>query len=230
MAASTGAGRVARPAPRDQAELLDSARALAGLDVDALARRMGVAVGRGRHAKGKVGELVERALGATGGSRAEHDFPDLGVELKTVPLGPNGVPRESTFVCAVLLVDADRAEWDASWTRRKLSRVLWLPVLEARSGERTLGQALLWSPTREQEAILREDFDEIIGRIGAGGVQMLSARVGRWLQLRPKAASGRVRTSAPGAFGEDVQTVPRGFYLRPRFTDGILRNPRGLPP
>lgn len=180
-------------------------------------------------AKGKVGELLERALGATGGAAATWDFPALRVELKTIPVDSRGIPRESTFVCAVSLLDAERAEWETSWVRSKLARVLWVPITGV-DGARRIGSARMWSPSNAQERVLKDDFDEILGRIGAVGVEGLSARVGRWLQLRPKAAHGGVRTRAPGADGGLVETVPRGFYLRARFTSAILRDGGALPP
>jgi len=205
-------------------DLLARARALEGLRVEHLAAQVGLDVGdAGVHTKGKVGELLERALGATGVG-AEVDFPSLGVEMKTVPF-EGGKVAESTFVCALQLMDTERAEFETSWVRRKLAHVLWVPVHE----RARVGRALLWSPTAEQEAALKDDFDEIIGRIAIGDIEDLSARVGRYLQLRPKAATGSVRTVAPGRDGEIVSTVPRGFYLRARFVAGILGNPSALP-
>jgi DNA mismatch repair protein MutH len=217
--------------PRDEAELAVRANALRGVSIDALASRLGRSVaGAPVATKGKVGELLEHALGATGGSNATWDFPALRVELKTVPIGPAGVPRESTFVCSVSLLDAERAEWETSWVRAKLARVLWVPVVGgAETGARVVGEPRLWSPTEEQARVLAADFEEILGRVAVGGIEGLSARVGRWLQLRPKAAHGRVRTGAPGRDGERVSTVPRGFYLRARFTGAILADPRALP-
>jgi DNA mismatch repair protein MutH len=206
--------------PRDEAELLDRARSLRGRPVE----------GTGLHRKGKVGELVERALGAHGGSTATWDFPDLRIELKTIPVdATTGAPRESTFVCAVSLADADRAEWVTSWVRGKLSRVLWVPVEVHDDGRSVLGEARLWSPTPEQEGVLAGDFEDILGRVGLGDVEGVTARLGRWLQLRPKAAHGGVRTLVPAAEGELVATVPRGFYLRTRFTGAILRDGSALP-
>ncbi len=210
--------------PRNLEELVSRARALSGVRVADLAAREAFAVdGDAVRTKGTVGELLERALGATG-TGAEMDFPELGVEMKTVPL-EGGKPAESTFVCALPLMDADRAEWATSWVRKKLSRVLWVPVHE----RERIGEAVLWSPTREQEDALEFDFDEIIGRIAIGDIEDLSAHVGRYMQLRPKAATGSVRTAAPGRDGELVSTVPRGFYLRARFVGAILRDVRALP-
>lgn len=203
--------------PASIEELVARAHALEGMTVAALAARVGLVVdGDAVRTKGKVGELLERVLGATGVG-AEVDFPGLGVEMKTVPF-EGGKVAESTFVCALQLMDTERAEFETSWLRRKLSRVLWVPVHE----RQTIGKALLWSPTREQEAALKDDFDEIVGRIAVGDIEDLSAHVGRYLQLRPKAATGSVRTAAPGRDGELVSTVPRGFYLRARFVSAIL--------
>jgi DNA mismatch repair protein MutH len=217
-------------APSDEADLMVRARALAGRSVESLAREWKTEIeGDPTRSKGKVGELVERALGATGGPHRMLDFPELRVELKTVPMGARAMPRESTFVCSVSLIDADRAEWASSWVRAKLSRVLWVPIQVDPGGARRIGQPLLWSPSAEQERGLADDFEEIVGRVGAGAIEGLTARAGRWLQLRPKAAHGEVRTGAPGADGEIVHTVRRGFYLRARFTGAILRDPGACP-
>jgi len=211
-------------APSSIEELLERAKKLAGVRVDELASRVAFVVdGEAVRTKGKVGELLERALGATGAG-AQMDFPDLEVEMKTVPLEA-GKPAESTFVCALQLMDAERASWETSWVRKKLSRVLWVPVHE----RETIGEALLWSPSEEQEAVLKNDFDEIVGRIAIGDIEDLSAHVGEYMQLRPKAATGSVRTSAPGRDGELVSTVPRGFYLRAKFVGAVLRDARALP-
>jgi DNA mismatch repair protein MutH len=216
--------------PRTAGELLARAKALSGCTIDALAGATGVRVdGSAVATKGKVGELLERALGATGGSVATWDFPDLRIELKTIPIDERGTPRESTFVCAVSLLDAERAEWETSWVRAKLATVLWVPIAFDAGGGRRIGEARMWSPTVEQESILRDDFEEILGRIAAVGIEDISAHVGRWLQLRPKAAHGRVRTRAPGHEGGIVATVPRGFYLRARFTKAILLDAAALP-
>jgi DNA mismatch repair protein MutH len=217
--------------PRDEAELVARARSISGRTIDELARAIGMRVdGAPVSTKGKVGALVERALGATGGSAATWDFPALRVELKTIPLDARGAPRESTFVCAVSLLDAERAEWETSWVRAKLARVLWVPIGTSADGSRRIGDAILWSPSDEQESVLKSDFEEILGRIGALGIEGMSARVGRWLQLRPKAAHGRVRTRAPGADAGLIETVPRGFYLRARLTSALLLDVAAVPP
>ncbi|MCC6645891.1 MAG: DNA mismatch repair protein MutH [Polyangiaceae bacterium] len=211
--------------PRDTAELRARAAALEGLDVEALAARLGRTVGGPAvRTKGKVGELLERALGATAGTSSEPDFVELGVELKTIPVRPDGRVRESTFVSAFSLAHVDEMEWETSAVRRKLARVLWVPIVHA--DRRTIGRATLWSPGPEDERTLAADFDELIGRIAIGGIEGVDARVGEALQLRPKAADGTKRAVALGPDGERIASVPLGFYLRARFTERLLRAAR----
>jgi DNA mismatch repair protein MutH len=220
-------------APMDEADLRRRAQRLAGRTVTEVASSLGLPVpGTGAHAKGTLGNLVEKALGASAGSAAAPDFPHLGIELKTIPVDRSGRPLESTFVCTISLCNADLASWETSVVHAKLSHVLWLPIVTERgrpAGDRQIGRPLFWRPTREQETILRADFDDLMGLIGIGGVEGLTARAGRWLQVRPKAATGRSRAWSFGPEGEPISTVPRGFYLRARFTGALLGDPSAVP-
>jgi DNA mismatch repair protein MutH len=219
--------------PRDEADLRSRAQQLVGRSIAEIASSIGLGVPEsGTHGKGRLGTLVEAALGASAGCAAAPDFPHLGIELKTIPIDGSGRPLESTFVCTISLANADTADWQTSLVRAKLSHVLWLPVLTERglpAAERRIGSPLFWRPTAEQEAVLRADFDDLMGLIGVGGIERLTARAGRWLQVRPKAATGQSRTWSFGPEGEPIATVPRGFYLRARFTAALLRDPIAVP-
>jgi DNA mismatch repair protein MutH len=213
-------------------ELVARAAALAGRSVaDLAAEAERAAPTGGARTKGRVGELVEAVLGATGGSGERRvDFPALGVELKTIPIEPGGRPHESTFVCAVR-IDED-VDFDQSWVKRKLACVLFVPIVGTRRSpvpSRAVGRPVVWIPTREQLLQLRSDYDDIMGLIGAGRVEDVSAHLGRYMQLRPKARDGTPRALAFGRDGERIPTVPRGFYLRTRLTEALLRDPTALP-
>lgn len=219
--------------PRDQAELMARAGELAGMRLAELAARHSVPVPPDlRRAKGFVGALLERALGATAGSRALPDFPELHVELKTLPVDRAGAPVESTFVCTIPLTEIGAVEWADSRVRRKLLRVLWVPVEGERAilvGERRIGQALLYELGPEDEALLRADWEELSGYIGRGHVEELSGHLGKFLQIRPKAAHSRARRLGFDADGAPFAALPRGFYLRPSFTRALLERHFALP-
>ncbi|MEQ8233417.1 MAG: DNA mismatch repair endonuclease MutH [Gammaproteobacteria bacterium] len=217
------------PAPRSEAELAARAHALAGVTLGELAASLGVRLPvdlRGH--KGFVGELVEAALGADAGSRPVPDFEALGVELKTVPLGANQRPRESTHVCTVSLGELLGQQWADSSVRRKLARVLWVPVEATPSlplAARRIGAARLWSPTVEDERMLAADWEEHMELLATGRFDAIDGRLGSCLQLRPKAANGAARVAASDADGQPAATLPRGFYLRATFTARILASP-----
>ncbi|HVY32507.1 MAG TPA: DNA mismatch repair endonuclease MutH [Polyangiaceae bacterium] len=220
--------------PRDESELLERAAALAGLRLAELAERFEVPVPPDlRRAKGFVGGLLERALGASAGSRALPDFPELQIELKTLPVDRGGAPVESTFVCTIPLTEIGEVEWADSRVRRKLAQVLWVPVEGERAilvGERRIGQALLYRLTEEDEQLLRADWEELAGFIGRGHVEELTGHLGKALQIRPKAADSRARRLGFDADGAPFAALPRGFYLRPAFTHALLRRHFALPP
>ncbi|MFU8797327.1 MAG: DNA mismatch repair endonuclease MutH [Gammaproteobacteria bacterium] len=212
--------------PTSEAELLQRATVLAGMTLAQLAQQCHQSVPPNqRHAKGWVGQLLETALGATAGSLSEPDFQLLGIELKTLPITSAGTPRESTYVCTVPLHNIHLYTWETSNVWRKLARVLWIPVeTEAAISDRRLGMPLLWSPTPEQRAVLQQDWTDFAERISMGQLETLTARHGKYLQIRPKAAHAGILCDSIGATGELTSTLPRGFYLRTTFTTQLLKN------
>jgi DNA mismatch repair protein MutH len=213
--------------PHSEQALLARARAIAGLTLGQLAAVAQISVpSELTRAKGWVGGLLERALGAQAGSRAVPDFEALGIELKTLPVSRAGKPVESTFVCTIELAEIGDMEWSASRVHHKLARVLWVPVEGERSipiAERRIGTSFLWSPSPEQEALLRFDWEELVGLMGRGDVDRITGSLGRALQVRPKAADSRSRRIGFDADGVPFAVLPRGFYLRATFTEEILR-------
>lgn len=212
--------------PSSEAELLERAARLAGKTLQQVALETGMAVPPDLlRAKGWVGTLMERYLGATAGSRPEEDFTAFGIELKTLPIGNNGRPRESTYICQVPLLPDPDCTWEKSLVKRKLARVLWLPVEgdpEIPVAARRCGTAFLWSPEDKQEQILRRDWEELMEKIVLGRLDQISARDGTYLQIRPKARHGRSLSAGTDDEGQLIQSLPRGFYLRVSFTRQVL--------
>lgn len=225
MARKTRASRLG-PEPANEDELLRRARALGGLCLAELAAREGLVIpDDSARAKGLAGGLVERALGVIPRAGSEPDFPALGIEVKTIPLSHDGRPRESTFVCSASLRQIAELEWEQSGVYRKLARVLWVPIESEPGlalGSRRVGASRLWSPSQVQTRALRDDWEQLAGLLGRGDGDLITAHVGRCLQLRPKAAHARVLGWGVDAAGALVRTPPRAFYLRAAFTAGIF--------
>ncbi|MFA9488643.1 MULTISPECIES: DNA mismatch repair endonuclease MutH [unclassified Mannheimia] len=214
--------------PHTEQALLAKAQWLAGFTLGEIAEMLKIPVPPDlKRDKGWVGTLIETALGAKAGSKAEQDFAHLGIELKTIPINQKGLPLETTFVCLAPLTQNNGITWESSHVKHKLSRVLWIPI----EGERTIplyqrhiGQAILWSPTAEQECQLKRDWEELMEMIVLGKLHEINAKHGEVLQLRPKGRNNRSVTVAINADGERVQSLPLGFYLRKQFTAEILQN------
>ena len=212
--------------PQTLEQLLSQAQSIAGLTFGELADELHIPVPSDlKRDKGWVGMLLERALGATAGSKAEQDFSHLGVELKTLPINAEGYPLETTFVSLAPLVQNSGVKWENSHVRHKLSCVLWMPIEGSRHiplRERHIGAPILWKPTAEQERQLKQDWEELMDLIVLGKLDQITARIGEVMQLRPKGANSRAVTKGIGKNGEIIETLPLGFYLRKEFTAQIL--------
>ncbi|MDO6543325.1 DNA mismatch repair endonuclease MutH [Photobacterium sanguinicancri] len=219
--------RISTPLPpQTEQELLSRAQALAGLTLGELAAQAGIIPPPDlRRDKGWVGQLLEWHLGASAGSKPVPDFIELGIELKTIPIGYHGRPLETTFVCVAPLIGLHGLNWENSHIRHKLAKVLWVPVEGERDiplADRHVGSPLLWQPSEEEESQLRQDWEELMDMIVLGQVEHITAKHGEVLQLRPKAANNKALTEAYGANGQPIKTLPRGFYIKTHFTAAIL--------
>lgn len=212
--------------PQTLEQLLAQAQSIAGLTFGELADELHIPVPIDlKRDKGWGGMLLERALGATAGSKAEQDFSHLGVELKTLPINAEGYPLETTFVSLAPLVQNSGVKWENSHVRHKLSCVLWMPIEGSRHiplRERHIGAPIFWKPTAEQERQLKQDWEELMDLIVLGKLEQITARIGEVMQLRPKGANSRAVTKGIGKNGEIIDTLPLGFYLRKEFTAQIL--------
>lgn len=212
--------------PISKAQLLERTQAIAGLTLAELAAQLQINLPVDlKRDKGTVGQLIEIALGASSGSKAEPDFPHLGIELKTLPIDRHGKPLESTYVCVAPLTGTTGVQFADSWVCRKLQQVLWVPILAEREialADRVIGHGFLWQPSVLQYQELAQDWEELMEQISLGGLDQIRGAHGKYLQLRPKAANSKALTTGIGALGETVQTLPRGFYLKVSFTRAIL--------
>ena len=216
-------------APVSCAELLSRAHSLCGLSIEQLAVNLGVVIPQDfKHNKGWVGQLLEIALGANAGVKAEPDFPHLGIELKTIPVNSQGKVLESTYITTVPLMNAPLSAWEESVVYQKLKQVLWLPLITTRQQnptQRLIGKALLWQPSATQAAMLQQDWQELMEMVCCGELEQITAHLGTYLQIRPKAANAKALSWGINEEGEKILTLPRGFYLRPSFTSQIINLP-----
>jgi len=212
--------------PQSIDELLARANQLAGLSLKQCALKVGQELPESLlRKKGFAGFLLEQALGADAPNQASPDFSALGIELKTIPIGLNQKPSESTFVTSIALSDASSETFESSRVVKKLSHVLWVPIEDIPDiplAQRRIGQPFLWQPSDKQWTTLRSDWQELMDMIVMGDIEAIHGGIGEALHIRPKAANSKALTKAVGRDGESIKTLPRGFYLRASFTQQLL--------
>jgi DNA mismatch repair protein MutH len=224
-------GDAAAPAALTLAALLAHARALVGVELAELADGLGLPAPAGRvRTKGWSGQILEHELGVAPGGARGPDFAALGVELKTVPVDAALAPLESTAVCQIDPIAIAAEDWQGSYARRKLARVLFVALEVPRGarsvGERRVAAVRLWSPDAEQERLLRADFELFVRAFfRRGRAAEITGHLGVALQVRPKGRNAADARDGYDAAGNATRVGKRGFYLRPAFVADILRAP-----
>jgi DNA mismatch repair protein MutH len=209
--------------------LLAHARALVGVELGELADQLGIPappLGAVR-TKGWAGQVIERELGVETGGAHGPDFRELAVELKTVPVDAELVPFESTAVCLIDPIGIAGESWATSYARGKLARVLFVALATEpgrRVAERRVSAVRLWSPSREEDEVLRADFELFVrGYFRRGRAAAITGHLGRALQVRPKGKNAADLRDSYDEEGRPTRIGKMGFYLRPSFVATILK-------
>lgn len=174
--------------------------------------------------KGKIGTLCELLLGATASSKPLPDFPELNLELKTIPVTQDYKVLESTFVTTFNLHSP--GQWQQSSVYCKTRNILWIPIISSHENLQNakIGKAFIWSPNAAEDSLLRQDWEELDFYLRLGQLQKITAEFGQALQLRPKGANKLAVASGVSEEGEQTASLMRAFYLRRNFTQQIIEH------
>lgn len=213
--------------PKTEEELLQRCKAIEGLSLGQLGMKLGLLIpSNPNQRKGWAGQALELILGADANNKSLPDFQSVDIELKTLPLAKSGKPTESTFITSIPLLTIHQQSWKSSQCYNKLKRVLWIPIegeTEIPYLHRRIGRGFIWSPDQKEESMLADDWNYLTLQISTGQLETLNATAGEYLQVRPKGANGKSLCYGYDHEGNKVLTLPRGFYLRSRFTEHILK-------
>lgn len=211
------------PLPQNRKELEDRLKLLLGRSVGELSLLAGVPLPHSNLAgKGFAGQLIELYLGASAHNLTLPDFTDLNIEMKTLPLGLNLSPVESTFLCATELNPKNFVAFEDSPLYHKLSCILFVLLLAPKGFpivERRLLGYFFFTPNAEQLATIKEDYQGFAELVCSGQSDLINGNMGSIVQMRPKGLSGTSLTLNRRDDGSNLMTRPRGFYLRPSFTN-----------
>ena len=101
-------------------------------------------------------------------------------------------------------------------------------VAEGPIAHRTLATPFLWHMTPQWEAQLKQDWEELAEKLKLYQFDELTAKVGRYLHIRPKAPNSKTFIQVLDSQGNVMKVVPKGFYLRSQFTHNLLKEHFGV--
>lgn len=212
--------------PLTPEDLLERAYSLAGKTIGEIASQLRKPIPTElTRAKGFIGQLLELALGTNAKQLDQPDFLHLGIELKTLPIDPDGHPKESTFICSAQIPNHE-TDFMSSRVWRKIAQVLWVPIItlpQQPLAQRRLATPLLWSPKGALLQALQQDWEELTTLLKCGHFDALSAHTGQYLQIRPKAPNAKTFIQVIDQNGDRISTVPKGFYARTQLTQQIMQ-------
>lgn len=154
--------------------------------------------GRLKTGKGAVGTTIEENwFDYTPNSESEPDFPEAGVELKATPYvhGKNGIRAKERLVCNIInyMEEYDKTFHTSTfWSK---CHTMLLMSYEHRDGvpkgDFTIDEAILFSFPEEDLAIIKQDWETIIGKIRAGEAHLISEGDTYYLAACTKGASAK---------------------------------------
>lgn len=169
--------------------------------------------------KAFAGNMVEAMLGIARNSLPDPDLASIGAEVKSIPLGLDGRPRENTKMTSLTLRSvADESDFFSSHLYRKVRTILFLPVQKTdnrRPHEWYLRPPFLWLPSTEQLDVIRAEHAMYVEAIRERRWEMLSLKHGRYLGVN---TSGRLTR---GVAREDKSYA---WWLKKELTSSVVRD------
>lgn len=209
-------------------ELLDQLKTGCGhtfAELDVNHRLTGV----GRNDKGALGKIVEEGVyHYSVNSRAEADFANLGVELKTT--GYNKTRNGLSFKERLPLntfnyqnVESQEFEDSDMWHKCQQLLVALYEYLEGKTyGEMTLDSGFYHTFSKEDIEILKQDYEILRKKIKNGTADTISETDTTYLGACTSGAGhGKLDTTASRHYHLDLK--PRKFALKAVYMTGVLR-------
>lgn len=191
-----------------------------GVPFDELSEQLGVpgidlpAVSR----KSFGADMTEAMLDVAKNSLPAPDIAAIGAEEKSIPLFPDGRPRENTKITSLTLrtVEAD-SEFFESHLYEKMRVILFMPIqknLNERPHQWYLRPPFLWLPSTDDLAVIRRDYARYVHAIREERWDALSLTNGEHLG---------VNTSGALSANMERRDKPYAWWLKKSLTTRILR-------
>ena len=175
-----------------------------------------------RMKKGASGLIVENLLGIENNNRDEADLPQIGCEIKILPLQKNKdgsiKAKEPTAIQMINYCEVAKETWETAKIRSKINLTFWVVYLAKVDGkpkqqdDYVIVDYFLDHPSDVQNGVFKTDWEEIQSYIKRGDADKLSCSMGVYLEPKTKGASNQDKTDAPDGKGGITRARRRAFY------------------
>jgi DNA mismatch repair protein MutH len=177
-------------------------------------------------AKNVLGDVMEWYYGIPKNNSPEPDFPEAGVELKTLPLKRTGTGlriKEPTSIGMIDYKTLPGEAWERASVHKKLDQILFVFFVinpEDQMGS-VVREVLLWRPATGDNAIFRVDWTRTRDLVAANRAYLLSESQARALAARRKGSGG---AGERGSWqpGSPLEAKSRAWALKSAFTRQVF--------
>lgn len=179
--------------------------------------------------KGASGLIVENILGIKNNIRPDADLPQIGCEVKILPLQKNRdgsiKAKEPTAIQMINYCEVAKETWDTAKLRSKINLTFWVVYLAKENGKSkqqddyVIVDYFLDHPSDIQNEIFRTDWEEIQTYIVRGDADKLSCSMGTYLEPKTKGKNSQDKTDAPDGKGGLTHARRRAFYYKKNYTN-----------
>lgn len=179
--------------------------------------------------KGASGLIVENLLGKKNNNEDEPDIPEIGCEIKVLPLQKNrdGLikAKEPTQIQMINYFQVNSENWDNAKIRRKINLTFWIVYL-AKINSTSLLQDdyrivdfFVDQPNDSIQEIFKKDWEAIKNYIKEGLADRLSCSMGTYIEPKTKGKNNQDLTPAPDGHGGKIMVRRRAFYYKKNYTN-----------
>ncbi|MBJ2197455.1 MutH/Sau3AI family endonuclease [Barnesiella sp. CU968] len=182
-----------------------------------------------RMKKGASGLIVENLLGIENNNRDEADLPQIGCEIKILPLQKNKdgsiKAKEPTAIQMINYCEVAKETWETAKLRSKINLTFWVVYLAKVDGkpkqqdDYVIVDYFLDHPSDVQNGVFKTDWEEIQAYIKRGDADKLSCSMGVYLEPKTKGANNQDKTDAPDGKGGITRARRRAFYYKKNYTN-----------
>lgn len=182
--------------------------------------------------KGASGLIVENLLGIKNNNVSDADIPEIGCEVKILPLQKNKngevKAKEPTAIQMINYFEVANETWETAKLRKKIELTFWVVYLAKENGrsfsqnDYVIVDYYLDHPDNMQSSVYRKDWEDIRGFIIKGAAEKLSCSMGQYIEPKTKGANNRDLTDAPDGRGGKMKARRRAFYYKKNYTNNHI--------